>query len=166
MEAPDILQAFVTWVKGVELHLVQTSVNQDARAFPRALRVYGWSHFIGNIMKSTANRLDSWPLYLRHLRELCRFFRNDSYRQHIRRRLRTLPAHLKVLLKKAFTAGFAKWRYETLAEALRQIGNLIEVCRLLSPELFAGAQDEEQIARVMEACRGTKFLKWVVVVGT
>ena len=165
LEAPDILAAVVGWIGGVELRFLRERINHQGRAFSRALRIAGWSHMLGNIMKSTANRMDSWPQYLRYLRELCKFFRNDSYRQHIRRRLRHLPAHLKALLTKAFTAGFAKWRYETVAEALKQIGDLREVCEALRPELFAHAQDQAHIASVMEACSDKKFLSWVVVAG-
>ena len=120
---------------------------------------------LGNLMKSTATRLNYWPRYLRHMRELCRFFKNDSYRQHIRRRLHPLSALAKEALGKAFTAGFAKWRYETVAEALRQIGDLREVCEKLTILLFAHAQEQDHIARVMEACRDAKFLSWVVVAG-
>ena len=166
LEAPDISQALVAWIGGLECwHLLRRQIKHDARAFPRALRVGGWSHMLGNLMKSTATRLNCWPRYLRHMRELCRFFKNDSYRQHIRRRLHPLSALAKEALGKAFTAGFAKWRYETVAEALRQIGDLREVCEKLTILLFAHAQEQDHIARVMEACRDAKFLSWVVVAG-
>ena len=165
MECPDILEAFVIWARGnTPLHELRGRpwVKSDARAFPRALRVGGWSHMMGNIMKAIAAKFDAWPVYLESLRALCKFFRNESYRSHIRRRLHGLPAELKRALK-SFTAGFAKWRYETVPEVLTQLVAYRLICAELSPELFAHAQDLDLIRKVIRACRDLGFWKWAAV---
>ena len=114
LEMPDIIDAFVAWVSGVPLDRLRPLVNQNTRMFPRALRMAGWSHTLGGIMKEVANSMDEWPHSLKHMRALCKNFRNATYRNHIYSKLRDRgPANLHRLMK-SFSASFAKWRYETV----------------------------------------------------
>ena len=109
-------------------------------------------------MKHVANNTVDWPGKLGHMRKLCQFFRNRSYVEHV---IRVLP--LDDALKKKlrhFSAGFAKWRYETVAEVLRQLVGLLEVCAMLRYEMFAGAQDLEFIRDVLKACADQGFWRW------
>ena len=162
LEIPDIVDAFVAWVAGTPLDRLRPLVHQDHRLFRRALRMAGWSHALGGIMKGVATRMADWPKYLAHMRSLCKFSRNKSNRNHIVRRLRE-PPNLEQLLS-GFTASFAKWRYETVPEVLRQLVALRELCeRFLSRELFAHAQDQEEIRAVMEAGSDEAFWRWAAV---
>lgn len=54
-------------------------------------------------MKDLAEADESYPKLLEHMRTLCRFFRNATYRAHIQNLLRG-TCDVKVL--DAFTAGF------------------------------------------------------------
>ena len=166
LEMPDIADAFVAWVTGAPIgHQLRSLVNQDRRMFRRALRMAGWSHTLGGIMKGVAQKMADWPLFLGFMRHLCKFFRNNTYRQHIARRL-TDPPNLKTLLK-GFTGSFAKWRYETVPDVQSQLLRLRVLCEgFLRPELFANAQDQEEIRSVMEASKNAPFWRWVAVTFT
>ena len=87
LETLDITAAFVAWIGGAPLEKLRPLVNHGVRLFPNALRIAGWSHAFGNIMKAIAESFGSWPKFLAHLRALCKSFRNRSYREHIKRRL-------------------------------------------------------------------------------
>ena len=90
---------------------------------------------------------------------LCKFWKNSTHRRHVRTKLR-LPRDLDKKLVN-FTAGFAKWRYETVCEVLRQLLEVREVCEMPLPrELFLHPQDAEEIAKVMAACREKPFWRW------
>ena len=113
LEMPDVVDALMAWADGVPLSRVQPLVHHDRRLFARALRVAGWSHTLGGIMKSVASKFKDWPEHLSSLRIICKTFRNESYREHVKSKLkRNLSDEEKKTLK-SFTAGFAKWRYET-----------------------------------------------------
>ena len=127
LEAPDIIEAYLARINGSPLHTLAHLVQNDVRLFPNALRMAGWSHTMGNIMKFAAESFSQCPVYLKHQRELCKFFKNHTYRKHI---VRTLgPAHPELKTQLAgFTAGFAKWRYETLFQVFKQLLRLRALC--------------------------------------
>ena len=158
LEVPDVVSALVLWIDGVPLHRLQNRVHHDRRLFTRALRLAGWSHTLGNVMKTIANKFKDWPQHLGSMRKICKVFRNDSYRQHMQRRLR-LPAEQKKRLD-SFTAGFAKWRYETVPDVLTQICRLRDICALLQPALFAHVQDQEEMSAFFKAIMDGSFWRW------
>ena len=64
----------------------------------------------------------------------------------------------------SFTAGFAKWRYETECEVLRQLLPLGDLCEnKLVPVLFPKVQDQAELDRVFMACRRKGFWRWAKV---
>ena len=73
---------------------------------------------------------------------------------------------MKKLLK-SFTAGFAKWRYETVVQVLGQLGRLRQICEqeLVANlrTLFSQVADLEELAGVQEACQNVPFWRWVIV---
>ena len=83
LEMPDVLDAFVAWASGRPLNRLRPLVLQDQRLFNRALRMAGWSHTLGGVIKEVANSMDSWPYFLQQMRALCWSFRNKTYRNHI-----------------------------------------------------------------------------------
>jgi hypothetical protein len=119
LELPDIKEALLAWAAGCPLPRVRMLVKPDQRLFRKALRIAGWSHTMGNIMKDTAEQFPQWPSFLGMMRSMVKFYKNTSYREHIRRRLVWTAEEDKTL--KHFTASFAKWRYETVFEVLRQL---------------------------------------------
>ena len=159
LDVPDISEAFIAWMNGRPLHTLRMLVKPDRRLFRLALRIAGWSHTMGGIMKAVAEHFEGWPAHLDKLRTLCTFYKNKSYRRHIRRRLELEPEEDRNLIH--FTAGFAKWRYETVFEVLRQLLQNRTVSESkVSPELFAHAQDKELISSVIKACRDKPFWRF------
>ena len=159
-EAPDMIDAYLAHMSGTPFDRLRPLVKHDVRLFVRALRVAGWSHTLGNIMKTGSEAFPEWPSYLKHERYLCKFYKNVTYRQHITRKLGSRHPNVKKDLK-SFTAGCAKWRYETEVEVLRQLLKLRDVSESqLDPAFFANAQDKEEIAGVFRACKDERFWKW------
>jgi len=53
-----------------------------------------------------------------------------------------------------FSAGFLKWRYETIADVVKQLLPLRHMCQtMLRPELFPNVQDRELLKSVCNACK-------------
>ena len=158
LEVPDIVDAMTAWIAGAALADVRPLVRQGRRVFRKAMRLAGWSHQKGNLMKKSAGRFSKWPRFLGNMRVLCKTFRNKTYRLHIRRHAKDLlpsPTSLK-----SFTAGFAKWRYETVPVTLTQLVELRTLCERLDPKLFKDPQDKEEMKRFFEACRDAEFWRW------
>ena len=158
----NILPALVRWVNVASLSSLHDYVVGSERLMPRALRIGGWSHSLGNMMKDHCCHFPCYPQWLGHLRALCAFFRNETFRQHLMRIVRAPGLNLKKALK-TFTAGLAKWRYETLPDALWQLGKLRTLCEQhLRRELFGEVQDEGFLTSVLNACRDKAFWRWVI----
>ena len=117
IEMPDILKAFLAWRSGRDLHQCKQFINFDRRLLYNALRVGGWSHAYGNLMKALMLKDTRWEDILPQLRELCSFFRNATWRKNIAKRV---PPPLKPLLLR-FSANMAPWRYETACEVLEDL---------------------------------------------
>ena len=164
LEAPDLVDAYMAHLNGNgPLRRLAPLVKHNTRMWARALRIAGWSHTIGGIMKTAAEAFPQWPLYLKHERALCKFFKNITYRKHIVRTLGPANPHLRLDLK-GFTAGFAKWRYETETEVLRQLLKHRDLCEnKLDPAMFSNAQDLVEIHSVFQACRDKQFWRWALV---
>ena len=158
LELPDIKEALLAWAAGCPLPRVRMLVKPDQRLFRKALRIAGWSHTMGNIMKATAEQFPQWPSHLGKMRSMCKVLKNNSYREHIRRRLDWTEEEGKTL--KHFTATFAKWRYETVFEVLRQLLDYRQISARLPRELFARAQDQEEINTFFHACKDLPFWRW------
>ena len=158
LEVPDVVSALVLWVDGVDLSRLRFKVRHECRLFAKAMRIGGWSHTMGNIMKSLASRFKDWPQNLSSMRSICKVFRNLTYRDHIRNKLELPPEEKKKL--KSFTAGFAKWRYETVPDVLTQICNYSEICKRLHPALFPKVQDQEEMGAFFNAISRIGFWRW------
>ena len=75
LDTPDILRAFIAWVDGRPLDECALLVNHDLRLWPFALRITGWSHALGNLMKTLAAVCIRWPVIIEQLRSLLIFSR-------------------------------------------------------------------------------------------
>jgi hypothetical protein len=161
LELPDVLVAFLKWVGGAPLAGLGPDVVHSRRLMWRALRIAGWSHTLGGIMKASATECPNWPDILQQLRYLCQFFRNESYRAHLTKVLsRRIPGLTRLLAN--FTATFAKWRYETLANVCRQLNRLRVLCEEHFVEgIFENVQDKSLLDNVIVACRNKGLWKWI-----
>ena len=98
---------------------------------------------------------------LQQIRALCKFWRNAHYRLHVSRLLKRRVAGVEKLLR-FFTASFAKWRYETIADVLKQLVKFRDICEnKLNVAMFSNAQDPEFIRAVFEACADKQLWRWI-----
>ena len=152
LETPDFTKAFLAWVSGQSLHECARLIDFSRRLFPHALRVIGWSHTCGGIMKYLVKQVPQWPSVLDELRCVCRAYRNKTWRAHIARAAKGRVPHSEKLLE-SFTATFAKWRYETLDNCFRSILPLREISEsVIKIELFMETQEKELIKSFVLAC--------------
>lgn len=158
LDLPDFIEAMVAWAGGRPLDRVGPLIKPDSRMFRRALRLAGWSHTMGGVMKGTAEGMPQWPTSLTHMRVVCKTYKNATYRRHIRRKLDLSPEEDRSMI--SFTAGFAKWRYETVFEVLRQLNGVRAVSAKVQPVLFPRAQDREEMGSFFVACRDAAFWRW------
>ena len=162
LQVPDVADALVAWITGTPLNRLRPLIKHDVRQFPKALRMAGWSHTLGGVMKAVATKMDVWPQRLDCMRHLCKHFRNGTYRAHTSRKLRQ-PANLRRLLK-GFTATFAKWRFETVTDVMTQLLPLCELCEdFMTEALWAHAQDQEEIKSFIVACKDVALWRWMAV---
>jgi hypothetical protein len=161
---PDCSAAFMAWLAGRSLEDVRPLVNFQRRLFYRSLRIVGWGHTWGNIVKRVCTSYIWWPEVLENIRHLVAFFRNGTWRDWIARALATKVPGIKALLRKA-PVNTAKWRYETVVQACSDLLPLRHVCQELREEMFSGAQDKMQIVNVFKACKDDRTWKFVAFVG-
>jgi len=151
IEMPDILLAFLRWNAGAALADCALLVAHGQLLFPRALRIFGWCHGWSNIMKSVAAVCPVWERVLDQMRSLISFWRDRTWRKWVQKALQN------VVDPKLFRKGptsVAKWRYGTIPHAMGQLLPLREVHeRYLCMEMFANAQDKEEIKKVIAASK-------------
>ena len=160
VELPSIATAFFESLCGARMQDVRRSIDFTSALFPRAIRVPGWCHVHANLMQFAVKLTEEWPTYLGHMRTLVSVWRNGTWRDHIVSSFRGDPRIQS--LKKTFTATFAKWRYETLAEVMSQLLQLRrfhEEC--FSPELFPHSQDAALLEGALVASRARPFWRWM-----
>jgi hypothetical protein len=161
LDSPDILRAYLRRLGGMDLKDCAEAVRHDSRLFENALRIGGWSHQLGNIMKNVAKLKSNWPQTLQALRDLCAFYKNKTWREHLTKRLRT---RIDCAPLKSFTASFAKWRYETLWKVLTELQRVREVSQVgIRKELFLNFQDKELIRAILNHCDNPELWVFIVV---
>ena len=152
-EIPWLLTAFLAWLDGRKIENCRDLIDFSRRQFYRVLRIAGWNHLCGNVMKRIAAVAPSWPHILEQVSALCQFYRNETWRTHLVVRLSSKIPGLEALLK-SFTAGVAKWRFETIVETFRQLLLLRRLSQeFVREELFANIQDRNLLQAVVNACR-------------
>ena len=130
---------------------------------PNALQVCGWSHLFGNLMKSAAYATSNWPILLRGMRILCNFFRNDSWRQNIKDKLRGKVPSIDALLL-SFTSTLAKWRFETLHDVQQSLLRLRVLCQEHLKDacsLFKDFQEPQTLKDFATACKWDHLWQWM-----
>ena len=88
------------------------------------------------------------------VRHLCSFWRNESWRHHIRDKLKDTAPGVQELLR-SFSAKVAKWRYETLHqcfESLLQLKDLTQQFLQHIEGMFNSFQDPALLKSVAEFC--------------
>jgi len=62
-------------------------VDYSQRLFRHALRIIGWGHSWGNVMSSVCKACPKWTQVLESMRCLVSFFRNKTWRKHVKKSL-------------------------------------------------------------------------------
>jgi len=147
---PNILAAFWAWVQGGDLVTVCDLVSMDTRLFFNAIRISGWSHVMGNLLKTIFARCPEWPDYLEKVRLICNWLRNATYRKYMKKAIRDM--NTAVLTH--FTASLAKWRYETVNTVFFQMLGVRQICEEgVEPFMFQHVQDRETVQAAIAACK-------------
>ena len=160
IEMVDMVAAYCAYMEGSDMTKLRSAVNQEERWLPFALRLSGWSHTLGNIMKHTAESATRWPDVLAKMRTLVEFFRNGTWRNHIQRALRDRPPpDFGLSTLDHFSVSMAKWRYETVTVTMVELLKFRTLCeRYMTEAWFANVKDKEVLRRVFDACRDVFFL--------
>jgi hypothetical protein len=152
VDAPDILDAWFARQCGATPDTCRGLVDSTKRLFPLSLRIYGWSHCFGNLMKYIAKSHPKWPEILDSSRGLCSFFKVQQWRDHLVDM--NFGKGIDLAPLQHWTASFAKWRYETISEVFRQINLYADICgRGVRPEMFNNFQDRALLASVLKTCK-------------
>ena len=160
LELPNILQAFVLWHGGRNLLECRPYVDYTTQLFANAMRVCGWCHSWGNLMKAVCQACPQWPRVKDQMSTLVSFFRNKTWRKHVRKVSRGTGVNEDIF--KHFSASTAKWRYETYVHCMKELLVYRYVCEhVLRSEHFANAQDKHFIQKVLQACHDRDL--WIFV---
>ena len=126
------------------------------RLLPHAVNVSGWSHLWANVLQKGMHQCSRFPSVLEHIRALLRFFRNSTYKMFLKRH-RDIPIDMKSLLN-ARCPTVAKWRFETLHDALTYLFHRRVLCQVyLSTDMFSSVQDVSLYKKCLDACRWDDF---------
>ncbi|CAK0911592.1 unnamed protein product [Prorocentrum cordatum] len=160
IEIPDCLGAFLSWTAGAALTACAPLVRHGALLFHNAIRVSGWCHSWGNLMKHVAGAYSDWPLVLDQMRALVFFWRNKTWRQHLKKICMSRGVNLDLF--DHFPASIAKWRCETIPVVMRELLGRRYICEhCVDLALFPDAQDRQQLQTVVAACRDKKLWQFM-----
>ena len=75
---PDFLDAFFEWINGRPLAECSGYINPTTRLFPNAIRVAGWCHAFGNLMKKLRELIPQWPRVQAQMSCMCKKFQEPD----------------------------------------------------------------------------------------
>ena len=160
---PNVIEAFLFWITGASLELCRPLIKFSERCFPCSVRICGWSHALGNMMKVVVKTCLNWPERLSQLRACCKFLRVHTWREWIATCLKDRVPNVEELMA-SFTATIAKWRYETLVVVLTQLDRVRDVITYVREEMFANVQDRPTVQAAVNAFRDARLWVWISVV--
>ena len=150
---PDFTDAFCEFMAGRPFETCNTLIDYSRRWLPNAVRVGGWSHGWGNVMKTGSAKCSQWPQRLSQMQVLTSFLRNETWRTYIAKSCKQIGAAGVEMDALTHTVhGFAKWRYETIGNVMRDLLKLRSACRHVRAEWFQNPQDKEQLKECLAAC--------------
>ena len=159
-DTPDLLPAFWGFIHHKKL-TDMPRVLRTSRLMPRCLKIGGWSHTCGNLMRDVVKTWPKWPQYLTFLRAFISFLKNVSYRRHFKRWILNLHGVDTEHLLDHWSANLAKWRFETTHKVLHDfqpVRSLFEF--YFTQHAFNHAQDVETIKTMVQALEDPMFLPW------
>ena len=157
-----MLPAFFRWADSQELGSCLEFVKHNERLFPQAIRLLGWGHSWGNIMKTVAHSCKAWPQLELRLRAQVKFWKNASWREHVQKCLARTAPEVDTSVLDHFSVDMAKWRYQTIAEVAWYLARLRHIAENhVREEWFQNTQERQIIHDFMEGCRDSGFWKFV-----
>jgi len=159
LDLPDLGRAFFKTLCGVPIAVAKDLIDAKQSSLGHAMLLPGWGHLIGNLAKFACHSAQGWPETLTHIRNLSKFYRNGTWREHL---AKTFPGDpCTSTLETTKFVSFAKWRYATVVEA---IGGLLKV-RSLSTKLdvgiFKNTQEQKLINSVVQAGGNRPLWRWM-----
>ena len=153
VEMWNMLYCFMRWVAGVPFSELSAFARPNERLFSKSIRISGWSHGFGNLAKGAAWTWNRFSEMLDDVKVLCRFWRNKTWKLHVKKALRHRDdLDLTILDKRV--PDLAKWRYQTLMVVFGSLLQFRTICENdFRPEWFADAQEKETLAGVWKACK-------------
>ena len=163
LEMVDVTRAYCMWMAGKPMEQLHGFVNREQRWLPFAIRISGWSHTYGNMMKHVAESCPDWTPILKKLSAMVSFFHVGTWRTYIRKALRlNPPTDFDERELQTFTAKLATWRYEAVFEVLFQLQNLRALCQHhMRQEWFANAQDKALLREAFDAFGDGPLWTWI-----
>ena len=150
LDTPDLLLAFLQWLNGKPLPDCRILIKADRRLFQRALRISGWGHAWGNLLKHLVTKDVLWHRHLHKSEKLCTFWRNKTWRRNVQKRL---PPDVDRTRLNSFTASLADWRYETADVVMVALNKIRDICtHHVRREMFANPQDGVLVGGAIDAC--------------
>jgi hypothetical protein len=165
LSIPDIVRAFYCWISGKSLDEARAFVKHDQRLFPFALRISGWGHAWGNIMKGVAKDTPRWLVLEKHMRAQTIFWKNKTWRQHVATCLKRAGVDdIDDSILNKHAGSLTKLRYETYAVVTERLSALRTVCEThIQREWFQNASDKAALHDFMESCQDAFFWKFITV---
>ena len=152
LEMVDCVRAYCEWMRGVPWESLRPLVNRDRRWLPNAIRIGGWSHTMGTIMKHTVESWSGWPRKLEQVRHLVAFCRNASWRTYLKKALALNPPDgVDLDTLDHFSEQIAKWRYEAVAAIFSTLTKVFPALKHARQEMFANAKDRAMITGAFDA---------------
>lgn len=109
---PDIFPAFFAWLSRSHVD-ARFKLDMKSVLLPNAVRVAGWGHLLGGLMKTACNYVETWPTIVKGMRILVGFFRVTAWRNRIKFWVGDRMPNVKQLMGKSYPS-LAKWRYRPL----------------------------------------------------
>jgi len=165
IEMRNVSAAYCVYMDGADLEECRRRVDTTQRWLPNAVRISGWSHTMGNIMRETAEASPRWPTLLDEMRSLVDFMRNATWREFMQDALQLHPPEdFELRELEHLSCSLAKWRYETIAATTAILVRFrVLFQRHIRAEWFSKAQDKEQLRKMLHAADDEFLWKFLAV---
>ena len=130
--------------------------------FPHAVFDADWDNVVACLIRHTMVYLPSYARRLAQLQDICTIFKIEDYRVACRISLRGKGPDAIMDYLMVFKAPFAKWRYETLKDVVKQVSGrraFYENC--FERAMLGAVEDCALFVSVEHLCKDREFWVWV-----
>ena len=107
---PNFFPYFYSWLNRTSGTGDRCSIDWTSTLLPNSIRVAGWGHLHGGLMKTACNFAQHWPQIVKGMRILSAFFRVTSWRRRVADYAQGRLPDVKTLMERSYPS-LAKWRY-------------------------------------------------------